>query len=590
MFASPFFRRLFLPYLLLICLAVGVIGYVGARQLRSSYLERTGHSLENETMLLAPIVAVNLAPDRVRELNAQVSEFGQMLARRITVVAADGQVLADNQADPARMENHRLRPEIVIAASRGEGESIRLSSTVHEGMMYFARRVRGDDGQVFYVRVSVHLQEVGRHLRAFYAVIALAAVLAMTGAAVFCYGFARRTARPLVELTEFAEGLRQGDLSRRILRKETGEIGTLATALNSMADSLGDIIASTRQDKAQLLAVLSSMSEGVIATDTQQHVLLSNAAAARLLGLADVHWTGKLVWEMVRSPQILQAASDVLSGGQRRGIRVGPVDGRHLEVAVCTLPGSSAPKGLVIVMHDATESVRFEDLRKEFVANVSHELRTPLTAIKGFAETLRMGALNDSERGPQFLATIEKHADQLTNLVIDLLELSRLESLPGLPRIASVDIGQIARKAAELLRPTIERKRQTLSVQIASQLPSVHGNPDYLERAIANLLDNAVKYTPEGGQITLSARADESSVVVDVTDNGIGIPPADLPRIFERFYRVDRSRSRDMGGTGLGLSIVKHIAQSHRGSVEATSSPGKGSSFSLRLPVAATLL
>jgi two-component system phosphate regulon sensor histidine kinase PhoR len=237
-------------------------------------------------------------------------------------------------------------------------------------------------------------------------------------------------------------------------------------------------------------------------------------------------------------------------------------------------------------MHDATQAVRYQDLRKEFVANVSHELRTPLTAIKGFAETLRDGAMADPQRGPQFLATIERHADQLTNLVNDLLELSRLEGLPGLPGVVSVDVGAIVRKAADLLRPAAERERQTLAVEVAPDLPPLNGNPDYLERAVVNLLDNAVKYTPEGGTITVAATADDARVMVAVTDTGIGIPAADLPRIFERFYRVDRSRSRDMGGTGLGLSIVKHIAQAHGGSVTVTSTPGRGSSFILNLPPA----
>jgi two-component system phosphate regulon sensor histidine kinase PhoR len=230
--------------------------------------------------------------------------------------------------------------------------------------------------------------------------------------------------------------------------------------------------------------------------------------------------------------------------------------------------------------------VRFQDLRKEFVANVSHELRTPLTAIKGYAETLRSGALGDAAKASQFLSIIEKHADQLTNLVGDLLELSKLESAPGLPCRAPVDLAAVVSRAVELVGLAAKTKGHDLRVQIDPAVPPVPGNADYLERAVTNLLDNAIKYTPPGGRITITAGRDGDCVLIEVTDNGIGIPAEDQPRIFERFYRVDRSRSREMGGTGLGLSIVKHVAQVHRGNVEVSSSPGQGSTFRLRFPMA----
>lgn len=590
MFSSPFLRRLFLPYLLLICVAVGVVGGVGAQRLRVSYLERTRRSLSDEIQLIASQLRVDLRADHAAELNVQVREVGQLIDRRITVIKNDGTVIADNEADPARMDNHRLRPEIVSAAKQPEGQSVRHSGTVHADLMYFARQIEGADGRPYFLRISVHLRELDRHLRAFYASIALTACLAIVVAAMISYFFARRSVLPLVELTCFADALREGDLSRRTLRKEGGEIGRLAAALNSMADSLCQLIAQTHQDKSQLLAVLSSMGEGVIATDTREKIVLSNAAAVRLLDFTNPPSSETFLSERIRSQPILDAASDVLRNGQRRSIQVGPIAGRYLEVTICTFPTSDGeepaplPEGLVLVMHDTTESFRYQELRKEFVANVSHELRTPLTAIKGFAETLRDGALYDPVRGPQYLTTIEKHADQLTNLVNDLLELSRLESLPGLPRVLVVDVRQVVRKAVDLLRPAAEKKSQTLDLKVEQELPMVNGNPDYLERGVANLLENAVKYTPEGGHIAVTTSSDLTHVVIEVTDNGIGIPAAELPRIFERFYRVDRSRSRDMGGTGLGLSIVKHIAQAHRGSIHVQSTLGAGAAFQMRLP------
>jgi two-component system phosphate regulon sensor histidine kinase PhoR len=331
--------------------------------------------------------------------------------------------------------------------------------------------------------------------------------------------------------------------------------------------------------------MLASMSEGVIATDTRQRVVLANNRAGELLSFSPSDAQGKLLWEVVRDEAMLKAAGEVLATCERRSFQVSPSAGRYLEITACTYPSGASPEGLILVAHDTSQSVRYQELRKEFVANVSHELRTPLTVIRGFTETLREGALKDPIAGPKFLATIERHVNQLTNLVSDLLELSRLESTPEIPRRVSFDMGAVVRRAGDLLLPAAQQKEQTLTLRIPGGLPRIAGNPDYVERAVSNLIDNAIKYTPERGKIDVSVSRDNGSVTVDVLDNGIGIPPEDLTRIFERFYRVDRSRSRDMGGTGLGLSIVKHVAQVHGGSIDVTSSPGTGSRFRLKLPV-----
>ncbi len=591
MFKSLFFRRLFIPYLLLICAAVGIVGVLAAERLRDSYLERTRRTISDNSWLIVRLIEDNLRQGRTPELGAQIQRLGQALDCRITVINTDGTVVADNEADPADMENHRLRPEIIAAAANGQGMIQRESDTLQQGMLYFARRIELPAHPPRFLRLAVSLNALDRHLRSLYAGLAAIALLAMAGAGTICYFFARRHAAPLVRLTRFAGELARGDLDQRILKTEAGEIGTLTDALNSMADSLGRLLAQTTHNHAELLAILSSMSEGVIATDMQQRIVLVNAAAADLLDFAAPESQGRRLWEVVRDPAVMHAAAaavaPVAATAVRQGkpFQIGPIAGRHVEVTVCTFPQDQPPQGLILIVHDATQSVRYQELRKEFVANVSHELRTPLTAIKGFAQTLRDGAMEDPVKGPRFLATIERHADQLTSLVSDLLELSRLESHPDVPRLARVDLDATARHAIHLLMPAAQKKRQNVSIDAAPGLPSVAGNPDYLERAIANLVENAIKYTPPGGAITVSLRALGDRVAVEVDDNGIGIPPEDLPRIFERFYRVDRSRSREMGGTGLGLSIVKHIAQAHRGGVTVISTPGRGSRFTLTLPI-----
>jgi len=589
---SPFFRRLFIPYLLLTCAAVGAVGLFAATRLRDTYLDRTQRALADNSILIAGLIGPDLRAGRTRELNDQLRRLGQTLHCRISVVREDGVVVADNEADPVSMGNHRTRPEIAAAAAAVTGASIRPSATVGQRLLYFARRIDSQaPGEApYFIRLAVHLTSLDAHLAVLYRAVAAAALLAMLAAGALCYYFARRQAAPLIELTGVARDLAAGQLHRRMSPplREKGEIASVATALNTMADSLNDMIRQAAKDNAELLAILSSMSEGVLATDTQQRILLVNSAAAGLLGFAAQQAQGRFLNEVVRSEPVLNATTEVLASRKRKTFQVGPLAGRHVEVTITTFPALCEPDGLVIVAHDATQSVRYQELRKEFVANVSHELRTPLTAIKGFAETLRAGALRDDTLGPRYLATIEKHADQLTNLVNDLLELSRLESHPDLPRRVPVDVASIVRKAVDLLTPAAQKKHHTLATRI-DPLPPIPGDADYLERAIANLIDNAVKYTPDGGRIDVAAKLNGTHAIIEVTDTGIGIPEADLPRIFERFYRVDRSRSREMGGTGLGLSIVKHVAQVHRGAVEVSSTPAAGSTFRLLLPLPAEL-
>jgi two-component system phosphate regulon sensor histidine kinase PhoR len=597
MFTSPFFRRLFLPYLLLICAATAIVGFVAARTVHTSYLDRQTDALRTNLRLVAHAVAPLLAGATPSpELQPIVRQMGTTIGDRITLMKSDGTVVADSEADPAQMENHRHRPEFLDAAFHGEGVNARPSDTLKADLLYLARPVQDlggkpvtdAAGQPYYARLAVHLSQLRQRLDALYASLAVAAGVSIVVAGVICFYFARRHAQPISDLTHFADALSRGELDRRTHREEKGEIATLATSLNTMAESLTHLIEQTTQDKAELLTILSSMSEGVIATDTLQRIVIVNDAAGKLLGFDTAQAVGKHLWQVIRNEQIIKAAGEVVTGESRKLISVGPVSARHLDVTLCNFPTEGPTRGLVIVAHDITQSFQYQELRKEFVANVSHELRTPLTVIKGFIETLQDGAWRDERKAPEYLATIHRHADQLTNLVSDLLELSKLEGSgwAGLsPRRAPVDLGFVVHKAHELLTPAAQKKAQTLTLTLPDDLPTIKGNADYIERAVSNLIDNASKYTPEGGRIDVSARANGQYVIVEVTDNGIGIPHEDIPRIFERFYRVDRSRSREMGGTGLGLSIVKHVAQVHGGQIEVDSTPGKGSTFRLKLPL-----
>lgn len=582
---SPLFQRLFLPYFALICVGTMAFGWFASGRLKSSHLDDRQQALRQQAALLASLLADDLRAERATQLALRLPSIAAELACRITVVDAAGRVLADTMADPAHMENHGTRPEILAAAQSGVGHNVRHSESVNEDQLYVAIRAAAPDGSRVFVRLSVSLTSVNTHLRSLYWGLAYAALAATLISGLLVSLLAARTARPIADLTRVATALAHGDFTTRARAEDPGEIGDLAHAVNDMADALTTLYARAAHDKEQLLAILSSMGEGVLATDRKLHVVVWNDASVEQFGFSPQQAQGRALWEVVREEAILKTASAVLESRKRETIQIGPIRERHLEVAVCALPAGAEPEGVVIVAHDATEAVRYQELRKEFVANVSHELRTPLTFIRGFVETLRDGALQDPVKAPEYLGIIEKHVVQLTNLVSDLLEISHLESRPALPRRLRVDLGALAGQVVDLLQPAALKKQQTLAIDLPANLPSVFGDPDYLERAISNLVDNAIKYTPEHGSIRVTAARRDAHVSVEVIDNGIGIPAADLPRIFERFYRVEKSRSRDMGGTGLGLAIVKHVVQAHGGTVDATSEPGKGTSIRINLPL-----
>jgi two-component system phosphate regulon sensor histidine kinase PhoR len=403
------------------------------------------------------------------------------------------------------------------------------------------------------------------------------------GAFVLAGGFLYRRKRARLEdCAQVAQALAGGNLRARAQTAERGEYQALALSLNQAAEALERRISGLEENRMLLESALVGMSEGLLVVDRQQKILLANPSSAHLLGFTEREAVGKPFWEVFREEQALGSIREVLENGQPLAVQIGPLGDRHLTLSISPTP---ARDRLVIVVHDTTESARYQELRKEFVANVSHELRTPLTLIRGFVETLQDGALQDPVRGPEFLSIISKHSSQLTNLVENLLDLSRLESPQALRKQVRVDMKGILSRVTELQMPGARKKNQKLALSVPAHLPLILGDPDYLERAVSNLVDNAIKYTPEGGTIQVSATWNGTNLSVQVEDNGIGIPEKDLPRIFERFYRVDKSRSRDMGGTGLGLAIVKHVVQSHGGTVDVTSKPGKGSSFRLSFPL-----
>jgi len=401
---------------------------------------------------------------------------------------------------------------------------------------------------------------------------------------------ARLMFRTLSEMAEAARRLAGGDYSARARNLPGGAAGRLGTALNDFAARVQETVEELSRDKAQLSAVLDQMTEAVVAVNASGAVLVVNPALSRLLGIDADAARGRRYIETLRHNGIVGLIGAVLKGAKpvAQEVRLFAPEELVFDAHAAPLMQDGRVAGALLVLHDITRLRRLEQVRRDFVANVSHELRTPLSSIKGYAETLLAGAINDRENRLDFVRTIEDHANQLTKLVDDLLDLSAIESGHRAPRKSAIDLPAVLAEIARGFAPIAEERRMNLEVAAApANLPRASADPDQLRQIVANLLDNALKYTEPGGSVSVSAEAWKGGVRVSISDTGVGIPEQDLPRVFERFYRVDKARSREAGGTGLGLSIVKHLVEAQGGEVSVESRQPGGSSFRFTLPAAA---
>jgi two-component system phosphate regulon sensor histidine kinase PhoR len=571
------FRRLFLAYLLLLVVALAVLGILTSRSIREGALGEIALRLEAEARVLEALAASDRPPD---SLQGALRELGRRSETRYTLVAPDGRVLADSHAEPRAMENHNARPEVAGARAQGRGQDVRRSETVGYEMMYFARSLDRPADHV--ARTALPIIRVNDEIAALYRGILIAFMAIGAAGAAVTFVVTRRITRPLRQIRSVAERIAAGDFSRRAPSATADEIGSVAAAINRMAEELRARLDRLEAEGSKLDAVLGSLQDAVVALDGEGRVLHHNAAAGPLLGVT-AGAVGLRLWEVVRVPGLEERVRGVLKDGSAAGLPA-EFGRRALEFRISPTRGG---RGTVVVARDATEERRYDRLRKEFVANVSHELRTPVTLIKGYVETLKDGALTDEARALEFLGTIERNVERLAALVDDLLSLSRLESGGQVLAVRPFEPRPMLEGMIEKFRPLAERRRQSLALEVAPGMEVLEADPDLLERAVGNLVENAIKYTPEEGSVAVRAGLEEGEAVFTVSDTGVGIPEKDLARIFERFYRVDKSRSRDLGGTGLGLSIVKHIAQLHGGSVSVRSEVGRGSVFTLRIPRAA---
>lgn len=589
--------QLYLSYLLIMGIPVLFITWYASRTFKESYMARTIDDLKNKASLIGSHIEEHISRSSLADVDSLCKVLAKKVTTRFTVISPTGKVIGDSEKNPDSMENHANRTEVIAALSGKIGVSDRFSYTLQKEMIYVAAPLLCTGKVCGVVRTALTTQSIKSalfylYLRILWAVFSMALLAALVSFLV-----SKKVSLPISHMKRGAQRFASGDFNMKLPMSGYEETDQLATALNEMARTLHNTITGITTQRNELNAVLSSMIEGVIAVDASERIMTINRAAGMLFGIDQQHAVGKMVSEVLRNTEIQSFLVRTLSASgfiETETVLIQPLPGKptHTE-RFLQLHGSSLRNneeksiGALMVVNDITQLKKLENMRKDFVANVSHELRTPLTSIKGFVETLLAGVMKNGADTQRFLGIISGQVDRLTTIVEDLLALSKIEQDAEHNTLERSEC-----RLAEVLSEAIETcKAKAAQKQISIELIC---NPDFtvkidktlFEQAIVNLLDNAINYSDNDKRITVEAGHDpiKAEMVVSVRDEGIGIAPEHLGRLFERFYRVDKSRSRKMGGTGLGLSIVKHIALAHGGRVAVDSTPGKGSAFFIALP------
>jgi two-component system, OmpR family, phosphate regulon sensor histidine kinase PhoR len=584
--------QLYPSYLVLVLCAVLAVSWYATDFMRSFYLDHLRTTLAYHGRIMQARIADDLIPLDPQRLDRDCKAAAAEIPVRFTVILPDGVVVADSEEDPRKMDNHSNRPEIRTALEGATGHSERYSTTLNQRMMYVAAPVTREGRLLAVMRTALPLTTIDEALKTVYLKMAVAGLLiAILAAGVGLY-VSRHISRPIEMMRKGADQYARGELGVRIQPPATLELASLAQALNTMAGQLKYRMDAIVRQRNELEAVLSSMVEGVIALDIEERVISLNSAAKKMF--PNTSHEGRSLAELVRSHELAEMVKRVQESGSavRADITYGWQE-RILEVHCTPLysgpleDGGGGHMGTLLVLHDVTQLRRLENIRKDFAANVSHEIKTPLTAIKGFVETLRDADPMDQEESRRFLAIIARHVDRLAAIIDDLMYLSRIEQSDETRELAiePCQVRELLTNAANLCRERAEAKGIEIGVECGADLTAPI-DAHLMEQAVLNLLDNAVKYTNRSpARIKLGATLVDHELHIVVSDQGIGISRKHLPRLFERFYRVDKARSRHLGGTGLGLAIVKHIAQAHGGRVTVQSELGYGSTFTLHLPL-----
>jgi len=573
--------RIAVPFVLLILGVMGVLAFYLVGSVREAQIDNLRTRLEAEAGLIAE-ASLPIFSNQERNLDDLSKTLGERIESRVTIIARDGTVLGDSQENPLTMENHDTRPEVADALETGLGESIRFSTTIGQRLMYIAVPIANQE-QVFGVaRVALPMTDVEAAVSMVTSNIIVATVIA-SGAAVLAAVFiARSTTQPIKEVTRAAKRIVSGELGKKIDVFTRDESGELAKAFNEMSSHLKRTMSEISDERNKLSVILSSLADGIVITDDEGTIALTNPAAEKLFRFKKDRALGRKFIEVIRDYEIddLLGLSLGTKCEQTTQLELG-IPGRFLRVIALPLT-IERQTGALVLFQDLTALRNLQTMRRELVGNISHELRTPLTTIKAIVETLKGGAIGDQKLAGEFLTGIDSEVDRMTQIVAELTELSRIETGKAELNLEKTDLNLLIKEVMVQLNPYTERQGIIMATDFA-HLPPIDIDRERIRQVITNLIHNAIKFSHRGGEVEVSTRLEGAYVLVSVTDTGIGISDKDLPHVFERFYKADRSRSG--GGTGLGLAIAKHIVKAHGGDISVRSKEGEGSVFSFSLPL-----
>ncbi len=577
--------KLFFPYLILLVITILFFGIFSAKIFKNFYLQNTSESLQSRTFLVREELT-RLKLDSLA-LDEHIKKIDNLSDTRITIVHAGGKVMADSRENPNVMENHKDRPEIIEAFNGGIGTSTRYSATLKTELMYVA--IPWTDNPGYVVRCAVPLYDIDKPFTVIYTTIVIGGIIIIVVAAIISLIISQRLYMPVSAIKLAAERYAKGDFSHKIYPSRDRDLNIVGDSLNQMAAQLDERLRLIGGQRNIQQAVLESMKEGVLAVDYDEKILLINKTAEEILSIPVENVNGRTLQEVVRVSEIHKFFKKALTEGVSSETEIIiPLEKEKTLQLIGTILYDVNNKaiGALVVLNDISNLRYIDTIKKDLVANVSHELKTPLTTIKGFIETLKDGAIENKADAERFLDIISKHIERLNLIIDDLLTLSRLEE-----KATSENIHKMDQEVLPILNSVVEDysvKAGDKSIKISLNCPPelrAKLNSQLIEQAIGNLVDNAIKYSDPDTNVTISASADGQNLILKVKDEGWGIDDEHFPRLFERFYRIDKSRSRDVGGTGLGLAIVKHIVGAHGGSVSVESRINEGSEFTLILPL-----
>ncbi|GIP15475.1 PAS domain-containing sensor histidine kinase [Paenibacillus montaniterrae] len=576
----------------MVALSVIASGLLMLKTFEENHINVLEDTLEREMRLIAAQMdwVAGSNEELIDYYTERAIKLQELTDTRVTIIKSDGTVLADSNYNPREMDNHGHREEIIGALEQGLGKSTRSSDTLHQNMLYVAIPVTNTASDETYVlRLAISLAEVEQSISSLTVVLVVGLLILFVVAALISYRIALGLTKPLEKITQVAKRIKNMDYRARVEVKKNDEIGELGNAINAMADSLQIQMTRIRENENHLQSVLSNMINGVVMMDSQGSILIMNDRAEQILGISASKLIGRHYREIKQQYELSQL---IMEGFETRKhiheeITFYYPEERLLELNLVPIYQTHGTEfsGILLVLQDVSAIRRLERMRSEFVANVSHELKTPIAAVKGFAETLLGGAVKDEETAKAFLEIIYDESERLNRLIGDILELSKIESRRVPLILSPVNIAQFMVNTIAILEVSAHRKHINVNLSAPEEL-YMEADEDRLRQIFVNLLSNAISYTPEGGKVEVRiSLTEQEQVRIEISDTGIGIPEKDLPRIFERFYRVDKARSRSSGGTGLGLSIVKHLVELHKGTITVQSVVGKGTTFILELPI-----